>query len=100
MRPDPIDRGITEYERQFRELLEHRPAGLNVVDEDGRLLFHNAWIRELPGYSEEELYFFDTRKFWYDPDQGTRIVASLHDNADQIRCAAIWRPNPASRSHC
>jgi PAS domain-containing protein len=31
-----------EYERQFREILEYCPAALLVVDEDGRLLFHNA----------------------------------------------------------
>src|SRR6188508_3429549 len=51
---------IAEYERQFREILEHCPAGLNVVDEDGRLLFHNSRIRELFGYTEEELHLFDT----------------------------------------
>ena len=41
---------IAEQERQFREILEYCPAGLNVVDEDGRLLFHNARLRELFGY--------------------------------------------------
>jgi PAS domain-containing protein len=50
-----IDQDIAEYERQFREILEHCPAGLNVVDEDGRLLFHNRRIRELLGYSRDEL---------------------------------------------
>ncbi|WP_422275673.1 PAS domain S-box protein [Bradyrhizobium sp.] len=57
-----IDQDIAEYERQFREILEHCPAGLNVVDEDGRLLFHNRRIRELLGYSTDELHLFDTRK--------------------------------------
>ena len=51
----PVSRDIAEYERQFREILEHCPAGVNVVDEDGRLLFHNARVRELFGYSKEEL---------------------------------------------
>ena len=62
---------IAEYERQFREILEHCSAGLNVVDEDGRLLFHNARVRELLGYSEQELHLFDTKKFWYDLEQRT-----------------------------
>ncbi len=36
-----------EHERQFREMLEFCPAALLVVDEDGRLLFHNARLREI-----------------------------------------------------
>src|SRR5262249_44756533 len=55
---------MANRERQFLDILEHCPAGLNVVDEDGRLLFHNARIRELFGYSREELQLFD--KFWSD----------------------------------
>jgi PAS domain S-box-containing protein len=86
-----IDQDIAEYERQFREILEHCPAGLNVVDEDGRLLFHNRRIRELLGYSRDELHFFDTRKFWHDLDQRARIIEALHDNTDQIlNEEAIW----------
>jgi class 3 adenylate cyclase len=42
---------MADRERQFLDILEHCPAGVNVVDEDGRLLFHNARIRELIGYS-------------------------------------------------
>ena len=37
---------IAEQERQFRELLEHCPAALDIVDEEGRILFHNARLRE------------------------------------------------------
>lgn len=86
-----IDQDIAEYERRFRDILEHCPAGLNVVDEDGRLLFHNACIRELLGYTKEELELFDTRKFWHDLDQRARIIATLHDNSDQIlNEEAIW----------
>ena len=44
-----------EHERQFREMLEYSPAALLIVDEDGRLLFHNARLREILGYSEDEL---------------------------------------------
>jgi PAS domain-containing protein len=40
---------IAEHERQFREILEYCPAGLNVVDEDGRLLFHNAATAQAHG---------------------------------------------------
>ena len=46
---------LAEHERQFREILDYCPAGLNVVDEEGRLLFHNARVRELFGYTEEEM---------------------------------------------
>jgi PAS domain-containing protein len=60
------DSQIAEQERQFREILEHCPAGLNVVDEDGRLLFHNEWVRELLGYDKGEMELFDTKRFWHD----------------------------------
>ncbi len=82
---------IAEYERQFREILEHCSAGLNVVDEDGRLLFHNARIRDLLGYTGEELHLFDTRKFWRDLDQRARIIDSLRSSADQVlNEEAVW----------
>ncbi len=68
---------IAEQERQFRELLEHCPAGLSLVDEEGRLVFHNARLRELFGYDEEELHLFDTRRFWHDLDHRARIIETL-----------------------
>ena len=58
-RPPGIE--AAEHERQFREMLEFCPAALLVVDEDGRLLFHNARLRELLGYQKDELDRFDTR---------------------------------------
>ena len=64
---------VAEQERQFRETLEYCPAGLNVVDEEGRLIFHNARLRELMGSSEDELHLFDTKRFWLDLDHRTRI---------------------------
>jgi PAS domain S-box-containing protein len=95
-----IERDIAEYERQFRELLEHCPAGLNVVDEDGVLLFHNARIRELLGYTKEQLHLFDTRKFWYDLDQRARIIKALHDNSDQVlNEEAIWLTKEGKQVH-
>ncbi|MFL6825095.1 MAG: PAS-domain containing protein [Bradyrhizobium sp.] len=95
-----LDGDIAEYERQFREILEHCPAGLNVVDEDGRLLFHNARIRELLGYTAEELHLFDTRQFWHDLDHRTRIITSLHDSADPIlNEEAIWLTKLGKQVH-
>lgn len=91
---------IAEYERQFREILEHCPAGLNVVDEDGRLLFHNARTRELFGYTKEELHLFDTRKFWHDLDHRTRIIDVLHENSDQVlNTEAIWLTKLGAQVH-
>ena len=75
---------IAEQQRQIREILEYSPAGLCVVDEDGRLLFHNARLRELFGYQEDELVLFDTRRFWHDLDQRSRIIATLRERGGQI----------------
>jgi PAS domain S-box-containing protein len=73
-----------EYERQFREILEFCPAALLVVDEDGRLLFHNARLREILGYSKEELDLCDTRMHWHDLGQRARIIKQLQDRGGQI----------------
>jgi PAS domain S-box-containing protein len=75
---------IAEQERQFREILEYCPAGLNVVDEEGRLLFHNARLRELMGYDEDEMRLLDTKRFWHDLDQRTRIIGILRERGGQI----------------
>jgi PAS domain-containing protein len=65
---DPATLGAeaAEHERQLRELLEFSPAAIGIVDETGRLLFHNARLREIFGYSQSELHLFDTRLLWHD----------------------------------
>jgi PAS domain S-box-containing protein len=81
-----------EHERQFREILEFSPAALMVVDEDGRLLFHNARLRELLGYEASELDRFDTRLFWNDTNQRARIIAGLHERGGQLlNEKVVWR---------
>ena len=72
-----------EHERQFREILDFCPAALLVVDEDGRLLFHNARLREILGYSKEELDLCDTRMHWHDLEQRERIIKQLRDHGGQ-----------------
>jgi PAS domain S-box-containing protein len=81
-----------EHERQFCEILEFSPAALLVVDEDGRLLFHNARLRELLGYGKDELNHIDTCEFWHDREQRSRIIASLRDHGGQLlNEKAVWR---------
>ena len=50
---------VAEQERQLREILDYSPAAVGVVDEEGRLLFHNWRLREMTGYENEELELFD-----------------------------------------
>jgi len=89
-----------EHERQFREMLEFCPAALLVVDEDGRLLFHNARLREILGYSKEELDLWDTRTFWHDLDQRARIINQLRDRGGQIlNEKVIWRTKKGTLVH-
>jgi PAS domain S-box-containing protein len=88
----PSGAEAAEHERQFREILELSPAALLVVDEDGRLLFHNAQLRDLLGYRKDELANFDTRLFWHDTEQRARIIAGLRKHGGQlINEKAIWR---------
>ncbi|MFZ0065148.1 MAG: PAS-domain containing protein [Pseudolabrys sp.] len=90
----------TEHERQFREILELCPAGLLVMDEDGRLLYHNARLREILGYSKNELDFCDTRMHWHDLDQRTRIINQLKERGGQIlNEKVIWRAKKGTLVH-
>jgi PAS domain S-box-containing protein len=83
---------VAEQERQLREILEYCPAGLIVVDDEGRLLFHNARLRELLGYEKEELQLFDTKRLWYDLDHRERIIARLREHGGQLlNEEVIWR---------
>src|SRR6187401_1494359 len=81
-----------EHERQFRELLEFCPAALLIVDEDGRLLFHNARLREILGYSQDELQLCDTRLLWHDLNQRERIIDQLRNWGGQVLNEKVtWR---------
>jgi PAS domain S-box-containing protein len=89
-----------EHERQFRELLEFCPAALLVVDDDGRLLFHNARLHEILGYSKDELDLYDTRLLWHDLGQRTRIIDRLRDHGGQILNEKVtWRTKNGSLVH-
>ncbi|HEX8663177.1 MAG TPA: PAS-domain containing protein [Beijerinckiaceae bacterium] len=88
----PSAAAIAEQERQFRELLEHCPAALDIVDEEGRVVFHNARLREIMGYGEEELHLFDTRKFWADLDHRARIIEALRERGGQLlNEEVVWK---------
>src|SRR5262249_5152706 len=54
------EKQVVEQERQLSEILDFCPAAVCVVDEDGRILFHNRRMRDLLGYEEHELELFDT----------------------------------------
>jgi PAS domain S-box-containing protein len=91
---------VTEHERQFREILEHCPAGLNIVDEEGRLLFHNARLRELMGYDEDEMHLIDTKRFWHDLDHRSRIIDTLRDRGGQLlNEEAVWKTKQGRPVH-
>jgi PAS domain S-box-containing protein len=91
---------VAEHERQFRELLEFCPAALVVVDEDGRLLFHNARLREILGYTKDELDLCDTRTHWHDLDQRERIIKQLRNRGGQVlNERATWRTKTGGLVH-
>ena len=91
---------VAEQERQLREILEYCPAGLNVVDEDGRLLFHNWRLRELLGYEKEELELFDTKRFWHDPGHRARIIELLRERGGQLlNEEVIWKTKQGDLRH-
>jgi len=89
-----------EHERQFRELLEFCPAALVVVDEDGRLLFHNARLREILGYTKDELDLCDTRMHWHDLNERERIINQLRNRGGQVLNERVtWRTKTGGLVH-
>ena len=65
---------------------------MSVVDEDGRLLFHNRRLRELTGYEKEELELFDTKRFWHDLDHRARVVELLRTRGGQLlNEEVVWK---------
>jgi PAS domain S-box-containing protein len=95
-----LEADAAEHERQLRELLDYCPAALCVVDEDGRLLFHNARLAEILGYSKDELHRCDTRLFWHDLNQRTRIIHQLHEHGGQVlNERVIWRTRKGALVH-
>jgi PAS domain S-box-containing protein len=65
---------------------------VSVVDEDGRLLFHNWRLRELTGYEKEELELFDTKRFWHDLDHRARVVDLLRTRGGQLlNEEVVWK---------
>ena len=91
---------IAEHERQFREMLELCPAALVIVDDDGHLLFHNTRLREILGYRKEEIDRIDTRTFWHDLEQRSRIIAALQDRGGQLlNEKVIWKTRNGQLVH-
>ncbi|MCL4766852.1 MAG: PAS-domain containing protein [Hyphomicrobiaceae bacterium] len=91
---------VAEQERQFREILHYCPAALVVVDDEGRLLFHNARLRQLFGYREEELELFDTRELWHDLEQRSRIIEALREQGGQLLDQeVVWRTKGGELVH-
>jgi PAS domain S-box-containing protein len=91
---------IAEHERQFRELLEHCPAALSLVDDDGFLVFHNARLRQLFGYDEAELERFDTRRFWVDLEHRERLVTALRERGGQLlNEEVVWKTKSGAPIH-
>ena len=89
-----------EHERQFREMLEYCPAAILIVDEEGRLLFHNARLRELLGYRKEELEGIETSTFWHDVEHRARIIESLREHGGQLlNQKVVWRAKNGQLLH-
>jgi PAS domain S-box-containing protein len=71
-----------------------------VVDDAGRLLFHNSRLRELLGYEKDEIDLIDTRTFWHDLDQRSRIIDLLRQQGGQLlNEKVVWRTKKGQLLH-
>lgn len=87
-------------EQQFREILDLSPAGLLVVDEEGRLVFYNQQLRKMLGYEDDEFDGIDTRLLWFDLDQRAEIIEKLKEQGGQhINEEVIWKTKQGEPLH-
>ena len=82
---------VVEQERQLREILDYCPAAVCVVDEEGRLLFHNRRMRDLLGYEKEELDLFDTKLFWHDLAIGSASSTLRARGGQLLNEEVVWK---------
>lgn len=68
----------------FREILEHCPAGLHIIDQDGLLIYSNDAYRNLLGYSNEEIQNMNTSSFWFDHDQHKEVLGRIESQNGQL----------------
>src|SRR5580704_6168149 len=81
----PAEKKLRENEELFRQVFEHAPFGMCVIDLDGGFLQVNATLCRILGYSEQEL----VAKTWEDlthPDDRTflpGITERLHKQSNE-----------------
>jgi PAS domain S-box-containing protein len=91
---------VNEQELQLREILDYSPAAVCVVDEDGRILFHNWRLRELLGYEKDELQLFDTKRFWLELAHRDRILDLLRARGGQLfNEEVLWKTKRGEPLH-
>ena len=63
-------------------------------------MFHNARLRELLAYDEGEMPRIDTRRFWYDLDQRSRMIELLRQQGGQLlNEEAVWKTKQGQPLH-
>ena len=75
---------LAETTQTFREILEHCPAGLHIVDEDGLLVYCNDTYRNLLGYSNVEIQNMNTSSFWFDHEQRKETLSRIDSRDGQL----------------
>lgn len=70
--------------QQFRKILDVCPAGLLVVNQEGRLTSYNQSFRDILGYDDSELQDVDTGQFWTDPAQRQQVNSLARERGDRL----------------
>ncbi|MFO8133487.1 MAG: PAS domain S-box protein [Thermoplasmatota archaeon] len=64
------ERALQESEAKFRSIFAHAPIGIALVDIEGRPVLNNPALRDMVGYSEEELASMTFPEFTHPDDVG------------------------------
>ncbi|MBS3773103.1 MAG: PAS domain S-box protein, partial [Candidatus Thermoplasmatota archaeon] len=69
-----MNRELRESEAKFRSIFTNAPIGVALVDTDGRPVMSNPALREMLGYSEEELAAMPFPEFTHPDDVGKDLT--------------------------
>lgn len=71
---------LKESEEKYRILFDHSPIGIGLSEIDGNIIASNQKMREITGYSEEELKEINLSNTYVDINDRKELMKEIEDN--------------------
>ena len=73
---------LRKSEERYREFVEELPLGLSRNTPDGRILYQNAYVEKLLGYTPEEQARLEVGDIYVDPADRADLLAQLNEKGE------------------